>query len=129
MTENEAIGWIKKIYIDTNQPDRCISLKMAISALIEIQQYRATGLSPSMVEDLKRGEKRAHKIAVKHAMKLEEYQKLGTVEELREARKKKKENKPIRVLNDRTDGCPICKRAFYEKVNFCPDCGQSIDWS
>lgn len=41
MTENEAIEWIKKIYIDTNQSDRCISLKMAISALMEIQQYRA----------------------------------------------------------------------------------------
>lgn len=43
MTENEAIEWLKKIYIDTNQSDKCISLKTAISALIEIQQYRSIG--------------------------------------------------------------------------------------
>lgn len=36
--------------------------------------------------------------------------------------------KPIRVSNDRTDGCPICKREFYEKFNFCPDCGAKMDW-
>lgn len=36
--------------------------------------------------------------------------------------------KPIRVSNDRTDGCPICKREFYEKFNFCPDCGTKMDW-
>ena len=36
--------------------------------------------------------------------------------------------KPIRVSNDRTDGCPICKREFYEKFNFCPDCGSKMDW-
>lgn len=28
-----------------------------------------------------------------------------------------------------TDGCPICKKDFYEKVNFCMNCGQAIDWS
>lgn len=36
--------------------------------------------------------------------------------------------KPIRVSNDRTDGCPVCKREFYEKFNFCPDCGTKMDW-
>lgn len=36
--------------------------------------------------------------------------------------------KPIRVSNDRTDGCPICKREFYEKFKFCPDCGTRMDW-
>lgn len=35
---------------------------------------------------------------------------------------------PSRVSNDRTDGCPICKREFYEKFNFCPDCGAKMDW-
>ncbi|MDE6619704.1 MAG: hypothetical protein K2K74_04275 [Lachnospiraceae bacterium] len=41
MTENEAIGWIKRIYIDTNQSDKCIALKTAISALLDVQKYRA----------------------------------------------------------------------------------------
>lgn len=39
--------------------------------------------------------------------------------------------KPIRVKvspYDETDGCSICKREFYEKFNFCPDCGVKIDW-
>lgn len=35
---------------------------------------------------------------------------------------------PIRVDDDRTDGCPICAREFYEKFNYCPDCGIKIDW-
>jgi len=35
---------------------------------------------------------------------------------------------PIRVSNDRTDGCPICKTEFYEKVNFCSNCGKKMDW-
>lgn len=40
--------------------------------------------------------------------------------------------KPIRVIvgtHDSTDGCQICKKPFYEKVNFCPRCGKAIDWS
>lgn len=43
MTENEAIQEIKKIYVDTNQSDECIALKMAISALLEIQKYKEIG--------------------------------------------------------------------------------------
>ena len=43
MTENEAIEWLKNIYIGINQSDKCISLKMAISALIDIQKYRSIG--------------------------------------------------------------------------------------
>lgn len=46
----------------------------------------------------------------------------------RDARKKK----PIRIITSRngssTDGCPVCGRAFYEKVNFCMGCGTPIDW-
>lgn len=41
--------------------------------------------------------------------------------------------KPIRVTvghnGGSTDGCPVCKKDFYEKVNFCPRCGKAIDWS
>lgn len=37
--------------------------------------------------------------------------------------------KPVRVSNDRTDGCPICKEEFYKKVNYCPKCGKKIDWT
>lgn len=41
--------------------------------------------------------------------------------------------KPIRVAVGRywgsTDGCPVCKKEFYEKVNFCSRCGKAIDRS
>lgn len=40
--------------------------------------------------------------------------------------------KPIRVTvreNNSTDGCPFCKKDFYEKVNFCPRCGKAIGWN
>lgn len=60
---------------------------------------------------------------------IQQFYALGTLEELREAREKQRAKKPIRVSDDRTDGCPICKREFYEKVNFCPNCGMAIDWS
>lgn len=36
--------------------------------------------------------------------------------------------KAARVENDKTDGCPICGRAFYEAFKYCPNCGQAIDW-
>lgn len=57
-------------------------------------------------------QKKALKIAVSL---LKQYAELGTVEELREAMEKQRAKKPIRVSNDRTDGCPICKREFYER--------------
>lgn len=40
--------------------------------------------------------------------------------------------RPIRVIvkgsKDETDGYPICKREFFEKFNFCPDCGVKLNW-
>ena len=37
--------------------------------------------------------------------------------------------KPIRVSNNRTDGCPKCKTEYYEKFKYCPECGIKLDWS
>lgn len=78
MTEQEAVGYIKDKYKYCGNEcnglyvEECKEAKdMAISALEEIQQYRATGLTPSMIEDLKKSEKRAHKVAIKNAMELE----------------------------------------------------------
>ncbi len=85
MTENEAIECIKKIYIDTNQSDKCISLKMAISALIEIQKYRALGT----VEEIEAAMKYL-RLSKKHGTigqvidSCAEYEALGTVEQIEE---------------------------------------------
>ena len=64
---------------------------------------------------------------------LNKYYEIGTVEECREAKERQAPKKPIRVdvghNGSSTDGCPVCKREFYEKFNFCPDCGTYLDWS
>ena len=88
MTENEAVEWIKKIYIDTNQSDRCISLKIAISALMEIQKYRAIGT----VEEIKRMQKysalaKKHDTIGKVIEACAEYEEIGSVEEFSSALK------------------------------------------
>lgn len=51
------------------------------SLTAELQQYRATGLTPRMIEELKEREKRSHRLAVQRATELEEYQKIGTMGE------------------------------------------------
>lgn len=57
----------------------------------------------------------------------------GSVEVVGELVMKKTPVQPIRVKvkgsgKDETDGCPICKREFFEKFHFCPDCGVELDW-
>ena len=40
--------------------------------------------------------------------------------------------KPVRITvgkHDSTDGCPVCRKEFYEKEKFCPRCGTPIDWT
>lgn len=103
MKEYYAINILEKIFEDCVRDDdkeyieKNLAFAEAVKALSEIQQYRA----------------------------------IGTVEECRDAREKQIGKRPIRVTaghNDSsTDGCPICKKAFYEKVNFCPRCGKAID--
>lgn len=52
--------------------------------------------------------------------------------ELLKLQKRSTPQKPVMVNvghNGKTDGCPVCGKDFWEKVNFCPNCGQAIDWS
>lgn len=97
------------------------------------EKYQAIGT----VEELKRM-KRYSALAKKHGTigqvidSCKEYEDIGTVEECREAREKQTPKKPIRIIvgaHDSTDGCPVCKKTFYEKVNFCSRCGNAIAWS
>lgn len=40
--------------------------------------------------------------------------------------------KSVRVImganGSTTDGCPLCGKEYFEMVNYCPECGQKIDW-
>lgn len=115
--------------------DKKTVLDIAIQALEEIQQYRATGLTPRMIQELKKSHDEAHASAVKNACLLDEYEKIGTLEECRAAVERMKQKKPIQVnMEDYgyTDmyKCPLCHKLFrgIGIMKFCYDCGQAFDW-
>lgn len=118
----------------------------AIVSLEELKQYRKIGAVQELEQisrDFKRQIEHSEKLSevlnsTKNLLKkreniLNKYYKIGTVEECWEARERQRAKKPIRINvghnGSSTDGCPVCKRDFYEKFNFCPDCGTYLDWS
>lgn len=71
---------------------------------------------------------------------LKEYRKLGTVEELRQAKEKQNAKKPSVEGDGESDGqivydtwiCPCCDKRYeidYDNYDYCPECGQHIDKS
>ena len=73
--------------------------------------------------------------AIDLIQELQQYRKIGTVEECREAREKQKGKKPT-LYGDFEDGkllCPNCEEDLMDLAecgfNCCPYCGQAIDWS
>ena len=112
MTEQEAIKEVKRwTSILMSAGSKCVSdtaeaQRMAINALEEVQKYRA----------------------------------IGTPEECREAVEKQKEKKPDFEGDGYADGhlvydtwiCPCCGKHYevdYDDYDFCPNCGQKLDWS
>lgn len=147
-----------EVYKEIKGDERKRFMETAISAMQELQTYRATGLTPHMVETLKENDKRSHQLAVQRAAELDEYQVIGTPEECREAVKRQQaiparkttifEGKDAEKLvakglpNFETFKCPKCGRSVeertvartlhpdgYIKHKFCRNCGQAIDWS
>lgn len=110
MKENEASVLIGNIPV--NGKDGCYSITeyqeaktVAVQALEEIQQYRA----------------------------------IGTPEECRAAVEKQTAKKPDYEGDGYSDGhlvydtwiCPCCGKHYevdYDDYDFCPECGQCIDW-
>ena len=80
----------------------------------------------------------AAKIAVKSIKEIEEYRKIGTIEECREAVEKQKPKKPDYEGDGYDDKgelvydtwiCPNCDKKYevdYEDYKHCPNCGQAI---
>lgn len=31
--------------------------------------------------------------------------------------------------SEHTDCCPVCQFELYQALNYCPNCGQRLDWS
>ena len=87
MNEQETIEQLQGEYLATNgteTPARVRyhneALDTAIAALKEVQEYHATGHTPNMVRELRRGYLDAHKKAVQYATKLDEYHDIGGFE-------------------------------------------------
>lgn len=80
-------------------------------------------------------------MAIKALEEVQQYRKIGTVEECREAVEKQTAKKPTLIdykkyanFVDNADflrdayWCPNCKRVV-RSGSFCRDCGQKLDWS
>lgn len=112
MTENEEIkkvinglNFLKEKLYNGIYADRLDCIDYAISALKEVQQYRE----------------------------------IGTVEECRTAVEKQKKKTPVYEGDGYADGymvydtwvCTNCGTKYevdYDDFDFCPKCGQAIDW-
>lgn len=100
-----------------------------IEALEEVKAYRAIGT----VEDLKTMKENGAFTGVELAqilamqMELKKYQSIGTVEEFK-GLKDKAETQKV----DEDDCCPICHTYGKDDNgvtgNYCPECGQALDW-
>lgn len=163
MTENEAIKVFKELLdvpcemlvkydsVATEEQKKAlvrirVSEDMAIQALEEIQQYRAIGLTPELIEAMK-----GHNIALIND--LGEYQQIGTIDEFKALKEK---NEPKKIAHQGcydADGvlhiwngingmpydlCPNCEINFCtdgrfgrdkRKIKYCNNCGQKLDWS
>lgn len=99
MTEQEAIQEIKRwTGILMNAGSQCVmdtaeAQGMAISALEEVQQYRALGTVEEIKKKLKTELPYMSIAQAKFKRELDAYKTLGTVEELREAREKQRAKK------------------------------------
>lgn len=118
MKPEEAIDILEEIKVldDTlysYSPVYMQALETAIFALKEVRQYQ-------LIKDVTVGE---------IAEVLNEFSKIGTVEECREAVEKQKPKKPI-LRNDNgklRKSCPVCGYFFSPLSRSCPKCGQAID--
>lgn len=98
MTENEAIGVIKRL-VGISPSERMVrSVNMATSALEEIRQYRAIG---TVEECWERAEMRKEK--------------------------EPKGRYETRYIWDGAY-CPMCGSGITSRWKFCQNCGQSIKW-
>ena len=79
-------------------------------------------------------------MAIKALEEVQKYRAIGTPEECRVAVEKQTAKKPDYEGDGYADGhlvydtwiCPCCGKHYevdYDNYNYCPDCGQKLDWS
>ena len=121
MVDGRLQGGFRDYNCDTGK-----AITYAISAMQELQMYKAGKLV--LIPDA------TYK---KQCEELNEYKKLGTLEEVCKAVEKQKAKKPLLGGNtDKLTGdiriCPCCCGVVGMddmRADFCADCGQKLDWS
>jgi hypothetical protein len=116
MTENEAIARFKSCQENVGKCEKC-------------RFYSCCGIYD--MEDT----------AIKALEEVQQYRKIGTVEECRAWKEKQNAKKIISFdYNNGTVnyGCPVCKRKIISKIDgkwcggtfneYCDRCGQKLDW-
>lgn len=82
---------------------------------------------------------RAFEEAIKALEEVQQYRAIGTPEECRAAVEKQTAKRPDYEGDGYADGhlvydtwiCPCCGKHYevdYDEYDFCPDCGQKLDW-
>ena len=66
-------------------------------------------------------------MAISALKEIQQYREIGTMEECREAREKQKAKRPKHIWDGTTE-CPECAKRLLRHYDFCPDCGQAIQW-
>lgn len=117
-SEEGSVGHLQKEMCDA-----------AISALKEIQQYRAIGT----VEEFEKLKLAENGTIWSFIDEYVAYKQVGTVEECRADREKQSPKKPRILVSRGGKGgkycvCPSCGGVIGKYIPFCRSCGQAIQW-
>lgn len=102
------------------------------SCVEELRQYRKLGLEPKQVGKLHDLYVRAHRAAVRNAIKADEYMGIGTLRDLQKAMNKQN-RKPVKDPYEtsyiwKAGYCPVCGCGVTARWNYCQCCGQKLSW-
>ena len=144
MTENEAKEILAAHYEFLREswkpyPDIKVldAIKVAISSIDKIQQYRAIGTFEEIKDILQiisDGQDDVDESGISTGLlhtllEYAEYKKIGTVDECREAMERQRVKKRIKGKIFKSLGyyqCPICGGLLMRNEKFCSECGQAI---
>lgn len=150
MTENETLELLKKANRDNDMV--CILPKSdmgkcLIKALEENQRWHISEVNPSiknvfanMSTQICHNCDHKDEYIEELEAEIQQYRAISTVEEFRAAVEKEAAKKPDYEGDGYSDGhlvydtwiCPCCGKHYevdYDDYDFCPECGQCIDWS
>lgn len=104
----------------------------AIEELKSLHRHCSDMINESEPDSVWRKDCKALDVAISAMQELQEYRRLGTLEEVREAVEIRKEERPIAVLG--TFGgeeyeCKNCGSPVDHMDDYCKWCGQKQDWS